>query len=104
MKRYDLVIYGQPQDTRLITLDELGRLVGRHPAILREYIRYGLIDPKIERAEPLFEDTVVVRVQKIERLKNDLGLNLAGCGLVMDLLEQISDLEAQLRSIQRKAY
>ena len=102
MKRYDLVVYGQQLDTNLITLDELSRLVGRHPAILRRYIFFGLIDPKIESPEPLFEDTIVVRVQKIERLKNDLGLNLAGCGLVMDLLEQIADLEAQLQCIRRE--
>lgn len=102
MKRYDLIIYAQHLETRLITLDELGRLVGKHPAVLRRYILYGLIDPAVESPEPLFEDTIVARVQKIERLKNDLGLNLMGCGLVMDLLEQISDLEAQLQHIRKE--
>jgi hypothetical protein len=100
MKRYDLVIYGQQLETRLITLDELGRLVGRHPAILRRYIAYGLIDPEVERPEPLFEDIIVAKVRKIERLKKDLGLNLMGCGLVLDLLEQIADLEAQIRGVR----
>jgi hypothetical protein len=104
MKRYDLVIYGQQLDTRLITLDELGRLVGRQPAILQRYIAYGLIDPKVESPEPLFEDTIVARVRKIERLKKDLGLNLMGCGLVLDLLKQIADLEAQIRSIRSEEY
>ena len=100
MKRYDLVIYGQQLVTRMITLDELGRLVGRHPAILQRYIAYGLIDPEVEHPEPLFEDTIVAKVQKIERLKKDLGLNLMGCGLVLDLLEQIADLEAQIHAIR----
>jgi chaperone modulatory protein CbpM len=104
MKRYDLVIYGQCLDPRLITLDELGRLVGRHPTILQRYITYGLIDPKVERPEPLFEDTVVARVRKIERLKKDLGLNLMGCGMVLDLLEQIADLEAQIHGVRTEEY
>jgi len=104
MRRYDLVIYGQCLDSRLITLDELARLVGRHPAVLQRYIAYGLIDPEVERPELLFEDTIVARVRKIERLKNDLGLNLMGCGLVLDLLEQIADLEAQIRRIRSEEY
>lgn len=102
MKRYDLVIYGQHLGERLITLHELGRLVGVHPDKLRRYIVLGLIDPDIEDPEPLFEDTIVARVDKIERLKKDLGLNLAGCGLVLDLLERITELEEQLKGMQRQ--
>lgn len=101
MQKHDLVIYGQNLNKRLITIDELGRLVGRHPDILRKYITYGLIDPDIEEPEPLFEDCIIARIRKIERLKRDLGLNLAGCGLVMDLLEQIAELESRLERIRR---
>ena len=101
MKRYDLVIYGQHIEDRLITIHELAQLVGIHPDKLRKYIVLGLIDPDVEQPEPLFEDSIVARVCKIERLKKDLGLNLAGCGLVMDLLERISLLEEQLRNMQR---
>ncbi len=102
MKKYELIIYKQHVETKFITLNELGRLVGKHPAILKRYIAYGLIDPKVESPEPLFDDSIVVKVQKIERLKNDLGLNLMGCGVVMDLLEQISDLEKKIQHIRRK--
>lgn len=101
MKRYDLVIYGQHIEDRLITLHELAQLVGLHPEKLRRYIVLGLIDPDVEQPEPLFEDSIVARICKIERLKKDLGLNLAGCGLVMDLLERITHLEEQLRNLQR---
>lgn len=101
MKRYDLVIYGRHLNNELITIRELGRLVGLHPDKLRRYIVLGLIDPEIEEPEPLFEDCIVARVNKIERLKKDLGLNLAGCGLVLDLLERIAELEQQLERTQR---
>lgn len=101
MKRYDLIIYGQHLDNELITIRELGRLVGLHPDKLRRYIVLGLIDPEVEAPEPLFEDSIVARIHKIERLKKDLGLNLNGCGLVLDLLERISELEEQLKRTQR---
>lgn len=84
----------------MITIRELGRLVGVHPDKLRRYIVFGLIDPDVEAPEPLFEDSIVARIHKIERLKKDLGLNLAGCGLVLDLLERIADLEQQLKNLQ----
>lgn len=101
MKSYDLIIYGQHLDEKLITIDELGRIVGLHPEKLRRYIVLGLIDPEVETPEPLFEDYIVARVRKIQRLKKDLGLNLAGCGLVLDLLERISELEEQLRRTRK---
>jgi len=44
----------------------------------------------------LFEDAGIDRIDKILRLKNDLGVNFAGCDLVLDLLEKIEDLEKKL--------
>lgn len=101
MRRYELIIYGQHLEKQLITIDELSRLVELHPAVLRRYIVLGLLDPEIESPEPLFDETVVARVLKIERLKRDLGINAAGCALVLDLLERIQELEAQLAHLQR---
>lgn len=101
MRRYELIIYGQHLGKRLITIDELSRLVELHPAILRRYIVLGLIDPEVESPEPLFDDATIARVRKIERLKRDLGLNPAGCALVFDLLERIEELEAQLAHLRR---
>ena len=69
INRYELVIYGRGFNDELITIRELGRLVGLHPDKLRRYIVLGLIDPEIENPEPLFEDSIVARVHKIERLK-----------------------------------
>ncbi len=96
MEKFSVILYGQHLNQELITIDELGRIVGTHPGILRRYIDFGLIDPHVESPEPLFDDTIISRIHKIERLKKDLGLNLAGCGVVLDLLERITELETQL--------
>lgn len=100
IQRYDIEIHRLRLNQDLLTVDELGRIVGVHPQILRKYFIYGLIDPKVEKPEPLFEETIVARVRKIERLKADLGLNMAGCGLVLDLLERITELEVQLQQLR----
>ena len=104
MQRYDIEIHRLRLNQDLLTVDELGRIVGVHPQILQKYIIYGLIDPKVEKPEPLFEETIIARVHKIERLKADLGINMAGCGLVLDLLERIAELEEQVRHLRSRGW
>jgi len=96
MKRYELVV----GEHRLLTIDELGRVVDLHPELLHRYVVFGLIDPEIDQPEPLFSDDIVSRIAKIERLRHDLGVNLAGCGLVLDLLERIDQLEDEIRLLR----
>jgi chaperone modulatory protein CbpM len=46
-----------------------------------------------------FSAASIVRVQKANRLQRDLGVNLAGTALVLDLLDRIEALEARLRGV-----
>lgn len=96
MKRFELVL----DERRLLTIDELSRMVEVHPEILQHFMGFGLIDPEIIEPCPLFADTVVFRIRKIQRLRSDLGVNLAGCGLVLDLLDRIDDLEAEIQYLR----
>jgi chaperone modulatory protein CbpM len=43
-----------------------------------------------------------VRVQKAHRLQRDLGVNLPGIALALQLLERIDALEARLRSTSER--
>ena len=96
MKNYEVIV----NERHLLTIDELGRLVDLHPEILQRFVVFGLIDPEIDDPGPLFTDAMVVRVRKIQRLRADLGVNLAGCGLVLDLLDRIEQLEAEIRYLR----
>ena len=48
----------------------------------------------------LFGPEVVPRVKKIIRLRQDLGVNLPGIGVVLELLERIDNLEARIRELE----
>ncbi|BDD87747.1 chaperone modulator CbpM [Desulfofustis limnaeus] len=96
MKRYEVTV----REQQLLTLEELGRVVDLHPQMLQHFMVFGLIDPEIDRPCPLFAEGVIVRIRKIQRLRGDLGLNLAGCGLVLDLLDRIDALETELRYLR----
>src|SRR3712207_7618439 len=52
---------------------------GIHPQTVRQYERLGLIQPARSRGNfRLYSDADLERLQRIQRLVNDLGVNLAG--------------------------
>jgi chaperone modulatory protein CbpM len=44
----------------------------------------------------------VVRVRSALRLQRDLGVNLAGIALALDLMEELEDLRSQLKITGRE--
>jgi len=54
------------------------------------------------RQEWQFSALSLVRVAKAKRLERDLGLNLPGIALVLDLLDQLDAMHARLRAFQER--
>jgi hypothetical protein len=72
-----------------ISRDELARALGLHPAGLDRLIRLGLLEPV---APDEFEVTTVVRLRRVLRLRGDLGVNLVGAAIIVDLVEKLDRL------------
>ena len=104
MERREIVIYEQHGGKTLLSINEVSRFVGIHPDLVFRLFQYGLVDPQVEKPELLFEEGVLSRIKKILRLKNDLGVNLNGCGLVLSLLERINELEDQVRHYKMQSH
>lgn len=102
MGKHEIIIYEQRCGRTLLSINEISSFVGIHPDMIYRFFQLGLVDPQVEKPEPLFEDSVLARIEKILRLKNELGINLNGCGLVLDLLDRIAELEKQLRYYELK--
>ena len=89
----------QPKYTISIVAD----IVGLHEQSLRMYERRGLIQP--QRSEGnirLFSDEDVERVRTIQRLVNDLGVNLAGAEVILHMREQMDELREELEQLRRR--
>lgn len=78
------------------------KLLQCHPQTLRLYEREGLLEPaRSPQNIRLFSEADLERVRQIQRLTQDMGVNIAGVDIILDLLDQIRDLQdevARLRS------
>jgi len=84
-------------ETRL-TLRQLCDACGVHAEYIIELVDEGFIEPSgIERTHWCFNGTNIRRVQKARRLQHDLGINIAGIALALELMEEVERLRARLR-------
>jgi DNA-binding transcriptional MerR regulator len=85
------------RDTRLLTLDELAQAAGLHPDLVESFVDFGLLAPA-ERHGPrlLFDVAAVLRVRAIQRLRRDLGVNLPGVAVILDLTERLRAAQQEL--------
>jgi chaperone modulatory protein CbpM len=86
-------------ETVEVTLADLTRSCRVHAEWVIELVEEGVIEPH-QRSGPQwrFAATTVVRVQKAQRLQRDLGVNMAGVALALELLDRIDALEQRLRA------
>jgi MerR family transcriptional regulator, heat shock protein HspR len=72
-------------------------LVGMHPQTLRIYENKGLIRPKRTAGNTrLYSDVDLERLRLIQRLTNELGLNLAGVEHVLRLQDELTRMRRRL--------
>ncbi|MDK9495923.1 MerR family transcriptional regulator [Streptomyces katrae] len=81
-----------------LSLDTVARRSGLHPDLISRFVALGLVDAERDGAGRLvFGPTAPAVLARIQRLRSGLCLNYASLGLVLDLLDRISLLEAALR-------
>jgi DNA-binding transcriptional MerR regulator len=91
-RRYEIVLCRRERDQ--LTLERLAAAAGIHPGLVERFVAYGLLEP-VEWVGPvsLFDAAAVPRLQVIMRLRRDTGVNLAGIGMILDLLDRFRALE-----------
>jgi MerR family transcriptional regulator/heat shock protein HspR len=78
-------------------------LVGMHPQTLRIYEAKGLVTPQRTAGNTrLYSDADLERLRLINRLTQELGLNLAGVEHVIRLEEQIRRMQRTMARLERE--
>ncbi len=90
-----------PPDEPYYAIGTAARLVNLHPQTLRHYEALGLLVPQRTRGNiRLYSPRDIERLRKIARLTQELGVNLAGVGIILRLSEQVEALRAELIRIK----
>lgn len=77
------------------------RLVQCHPQTLRTYERLGLINPRRTNSNVrLYSQRDIERLGQIQRLTQELGVNLAGVEIVLKLLDQIEQQQFEIERLR----
>ncbi|SOD41786.1 chaperone modulator CbpM [Nitrosovibrio sp. Nv4] len=89
-----------------LTLTELSHACAVQSGYIVELVDEGLLTPEtVDEHEPhrwRFTGTQMRRARVASRLQNDLGINLAGVALALQLLEEVEVLRARLEAMDRE--
>ena len=90
------MMVGQPEREPVFRIGVVARMLEIHPQTLRTYERLGLVRPARSAAgNRLYSPEHLERLRRIQRLTQDLGVNLAGVEIILDLLEKMEMLRRE---------
>lgn len=85
-----------------VTVTEICRLCRIDASAVRELADLGLVAPRAPTAaEWEFPAAALPRLRVVGRLMRDLGVNVSGAALAVELLEAQHELERQIRRLER---
>ncbi len=88
------VLAGELLIESCLTLQQLCKSSAIQPNIVIEYVEYDILAPKGEhKVNWQFNSSDLMRLRKAQRLMRDFELNIEGLALVMQLLDEISELK-----------
>lgn len=101
LQRYDIVLCRrEPQQ---LTLDMLAARAGMHPVLVQQFVEFGLIEPvEWQGARLLFDASAVPRLRMIRRLRESLGINLAGVAVILDLRDRFCALQRENETLRSR--
>ena len=95
-----------PNERPLYIISVAAELVNMHPQTLRLYERRGLVAPKRQGKNRLYSQADIERLMYIQRLTQELGINLAGVEKIIRLQNELEEIkqakEHELLAIKHK--
>ena len=83
-----------------LSLRELCDACAVHAEFITELVDEGVIEPSgFDKSHWYFTGVSLHRIRAAKRLQRDLGINLAGVALALDLLDEVQQLQTQLHKL-----
>jgi len=88
-------MYGYDEPVYLISV--VAKLMNIHPQTLRQYEREGLLKPsRTEGRVRLYSKRDIDKLKVILTLARDMGVNLAGIDIILQLKDEIEELQNEI--------
>lgn len=85
------------------TIGVAAQLAGLHEQSLRMYERRGLVQPRRSKGNiRLYSDDDIDQIRFIRRLVDDLGVNLAGVEVIIQMRRQLLQAQASLVELEER--
>jgi len=90
-------------DEPVYLISVVAKVLTIHPQTLRQYEREGLVMPsRTDGKMRLYSQRNIDRIKMILRLTRDLGVNLAGVDVVMQLKEKLDEYESIIDELREE--
>lgn len=84
-------------------ISAVAEILNIHPQTLRQYEREGLIKPSRTNGKiRLYSQKDIDHIKYVLTLTRELGINLAGVDLILQLNSKIENLENEIKGYKRK--
>jgi len=85
------------RETRFVMISVVAERLGVHPQTLRMYEREGLLTPVRSAGNTrLYDEDTIKRLETILFLTRELGVNLAGVEVILNLRQQMSEMQLEV--------
>lgn len=85
-----------------LSLADLSQACSVHAEWVVTLVEEGILDPRVdEDAVWRFDGECLKRAIKVRRLEQDLGVNLAGSALIIELLDELELLRKKVALLER---
>lgn len=90
-------------DEPVYLISVVATMLDIHPQTLRQYEREGLVEPsRTQGRMRLYSQRDIERMKLILRLTRQMGVNLAGVDLVLQLKEQIDEMQKEMDTLREE--
>jgi MerR family transcriptional regulator/heat shock protein HspR len=88
----------------LLSVEDLASAAGVQTGIVESFVRYRLIEPSSNLGSgELFPTSAVDRLQQIVHLRQDLGVNLAGVAVILQMSEHMEALQKEVETLRGRS-
>jgi DNA-binding transcriptional MerR regulator len=101
-EKQQIVLVRRRRSSPLFSIEEIAARCGVGCSFIERLYRSGIIDP-YPGSDRLFAPAVTLRVRKVCRLQDDLGINPEGAAIILDLVGRVQALEEHLRRLERNS-